>query len=203
MEAQPNDMSLAKDLLGRMAHNGADFTLVFRFLCDAAAGPEGDTSARMLFADSGAFDEWAAKWRHRLSQEGGERTERRSAMRAANPAFIPRNHLVEEAIIAAVNDADFSGFERLLSVVSAFSSVHTPAFAVAMMRSRKWLYSLRHAASLILPLASRTRTSAKLGVPASAHAASIKSVTCPNQRPGSTLQRRASSPYVVGCSPAL
>ena len=119
LEAQPNDMSLAQDLLDRMAHNGADFTLVFRFLCDAAAGPEGDTSARMLFADSGAFDEWAAKWRHRLAQEGGARTERRSAMRAANPAFIPRNHLVEEAIIAAVNDGDFSAFERLLLVVSA------------------------------------------------------------------------------------
>jgi uncharacterized protein YdiU (UPF0061 family) len=40
-------------------------------------------------------------------------------MRAVNPAFIPRNHLVEEAIIAAVNDGDFSAFERLLSVVSA------------------------------------------------------------------------------------
>ncbi len=52
-------------------------------------------------------------------KEGGERTERRSAMRAANPAFIPRNHLVEEAIIAAVNDGNFSVFERLLSVVSA------------------------------------------------------------------------------------
>ena len=40
-------------------------------------------------------------------------------MRAANPAFIPRNHLVEAAIIAAVDDDDFSAFERLLSVVSA------------------------------------------------------------------------------------
>jgi uncharacterized protein YdiU (UPF0061 family) len=73
----------------------------------------------MLFADSGAFDEWAAKWRHRLAQERGGQTERRSAMRAANPAFIPRNHLVEEAIIAAVSDGDFSPFERLLLVVSA------------------------------------------------------------------------------------
>ena len=68
--------------------------------------------------NSGAFDEWAARWRRRLAQEGGEPTERRSAMRAVNPAFIPRNHLVEEAIIAAVNDGDFSAFERLLSVVS-------------------------------------------------------------------------------------
>src|SRR5580692_3954502 len=64
LESQPNDISLAKDLLDRMAHNGADFTLVFRRLCEAAAGPEGDTGVRILFADPGAFDDWAAKWRH-------------------------------------------------------------------------------------------------------------------------------------------
>jgi serine/tyrosine/threonine adenylyltransferase len=127
LEAQPNDISLAQDLLDRMARNGADFTLVFRVLCDAAAGPEGDTGVRMLFADSGAFDEWAAKWRRRLAQEGGEPTERRSAMRAVNPAFIPRNHLVEEAIEAAVNDGDLSVFEGLLSVISVPYEDH-PAF---------------------------------------------------------------------------
>jgi serine/tyrosine/threonine adenylyltransferase len=127
LEAQPDDISLAQDLLDRMARNGADFTLVFRLLCDAVGGPEGDTSVRLLFADSGTFDEWAAKWRHRLAQEGGEPTERRSVMRTANPAFIPRNHLVEEAIVAAVNDGDFSAFERLLSVVSAPYEDH-PAF---------------------------------------------------------------------------
>jgi uncharacterized protein YdiU (UPF0061 family) len=118
LESQPNDISLAKDLLDRMAHNGADFTLVFRRLCEAAAGPQGDTGVRILFADPGAFDDWAAKWRHRLAEEGGESHERRSAMRAANPAFIPRNHLVEATISAAVNDGDFSTFERLLSVIS-------------------------------------------------------------------------------------
>src|SRR4029077_20705930 len=84
-----------------------------------AAGPEGDTGVRMLFADSGAFDEWAVRWRHPLAQEGGGATERWCALRAGNPAFTPRNLLVEEAIIAAVNDGDFSAFERLLSVVSA------------------------------------------------------------------------------------
>ena len=40
-------------------------------------------------------------------------------MRAANPAFIPRNHLVEEAIVAAVKDGNVSPFESLLSVISA------------------------------------------------------------------------------------
>jgi uncharacterized protein YdiU (UPF0061 family) len=88
LQPRPDDLSLAQDLFDRMALNGADFTLVFRRLCDAAAGPEDDTGVRSLFADPGAFDDWAVRWRHRLAEEGGESTERRSAMRAANPTFI-------------------------------------------------------------------------------------------------------------------
>ena len=38
-------------------------------------------------------------------------------MRAVNPAFIPRNHLVEEALSAAVNNGDLSAFETLLTVL--------------------------------------------------------------------------------------
>ena len=34
-------------------------------------------------------------------------------MRAVNPAFIPRNHRVEEMIVAAVERADFAPFETL------------------------------------------------------------------------------------------
>jgi serine/tyrosine/threonine adenylyltransferase len=118
LESRADDISLAQDLLARMAQNGADFTLVFRRLCDAA-GPQGDAGVRTLFANPGAFDNWAQRWRHQLARESREPTERRSAMRAANPVFIPRNHLVEEAIIAAETDGSFSAFEKLLSVISA------------------------------------------------------------------------------------
>jgi uncharacterized protein YdiU (UPF0061 family) len=117
-QPRPDDLSLAQDLLERMARNGADFTLTFRRLCDTAASPDGDAAVRSLFTDPSAFDDWAARWRHRLAEEGGEPNERRAAMRAANPAFIPRNHLVEEAISAAVNKGDFAPFENLLTVLS-------------------------------------------------------------------------------------
>ena len=72
----------------------------------------------ILFAVNSALDDWTAKWHNRLAEESGEANERRAAMRAANPAFIPRNHLVEEAISAAVNDAYFLPFENLLTVLS-------------------------------------------------------------------------------------
>ena len=64
-----------------MARNGVDFTLIFRRLCDAATGPDGDAAMRNLFTDPSSFDDWAVRWRHRLAEEGGEANERRTAMR--------------------------------------------------------------------------------------------------------------------------
>jgi uncharacterized protein YdiU (UPF0061 family) len=112
------DDSLAQDLLGRMAANQADFTLTFRRLCTAAIGPEGDEGVRTLFAEPGAYDAWAAQWRRRLEEEPGSQQERAAVMRKANPAFIPRNHMVEEALNAAVERQDFQLFEQMLDVVS-------------------------------------------------------------------------------------
>ena len=66
------DAALAQDLLRRMAENGADFTLAFRRLCDAAAGPEGDAGVRALFTDPAAYDAWAARWR-RAAGRGARR----------------------------------------------------------------------------------------------------------------------------------
>jgi serine/tyrosine/threonine adenylyltransferase len=80
--SQPGDLSLAQDLLERMARNGADFTLTFRRLCDAAASPDGDAAVRSLFGTPSDFDEWAVSWRQRLAEEGGGRSERAEFMRA-------------------------------------------------------------------------------------------------------------------------
>jgi uncharacterized protein YdiU (UPF0061 family) len=114
-----SDITLAQDLLDRMARNGADFTLTFRRLADAATGSAGDTAVRSLFSDPTAFDDWANRWRERLAHDGEGTGERRAgAMRAVNPAFIPRNHLVEEALSAAVQQGDLSAFETLTRVLS-------------------------------------------------------------------------------------
>jgi uncharacterized protein YdiU (UPF0061 family) len=112
------DAALAGDLLTLMNENQADFTLTFRHLADAAALPEGDEAVRNLFVNPQAYDGWAARWRERLAQEPQNPAQRRTAMRAVNPAFIPRNHRVEAMIQAAVQRDDFAPFEELLRVVS-------------------------------------------------------------------------------------
>jgi protein adenylyltransferase len=119
LQAEPGDTLLAKDLLDRMAANSADFTLTFRRLCDAAGDADREEDLRLHFDAPSAFDEWAQRWRQRLSAEGGEPAERVAVMRRANPAFIPRNHLVEEAITAAQDHGDFGPFETLLRVLAA------------------------------------------------------------------------------------
>ena len=112
------DVAIAQDLLTRMAKNGADFTLTFRRLCAAAAGPAGDAAVRALFADPTSYDAWAVRWRRRLTEEAADPDARCANMQAVNPAFIPRNHLVEAALTAAVARQDFGPFEELLDVMS-------------------------------------------------------------------------------------
>jgi uncharacterized protein YdiU (UPF0061 family) len=119
LEERPDDLALIQDLLERMAANRADFTLTFRLLGDAAVDPAADAAVRAQFAEPGFFDEWAVRWRTRLAGEGGSPEARRAMMRASNPAFIPRNHRVEEMIAAAVTRQDYAPFERLLAVLSA------------------------------------------------------------------------------------
>jgi uncharacterized protein YdiU (UPF0061 family) len=116
--ARDDDPALAQDLLDAMAGNQADFTLTFRRLSDAALDPGGDAEVRRLFAEPTAYDEWSARWRQRISDEPRDPAARQAAMRSVNPAFIPRNHLIEAVIDAAVNRDDFAPFEQLLVVLS-------------------------------------------------------------------------------------
>jgi len=116
--ARDEDAALAQDLLVAMSNNHADFTLTFRRLSDAAADPAADSEVRQLFEDPAAYDGWASRWRQRTGEEPQDPADRRIAMRAANPAFIARNHRVEAVIEAAVNRDDFAPFEELLAVLS-------------------------------------------------------------------------------------
>ena len=112
------DPALARDLLQAMAKNQADFTLTFRYLSDAAVGAQGDEAVRNLFVNPQTYDGWALHWRQRLDQEPQDAAARQTAMRATNPAYIPRNHRVESVIEAAVERSDFGPFEELLTVVT-------------------------------------------------------------------------------------
>ena len=116
--AQESDGELIQDLMDKMAANRADFTLTFRRLCHAAADPAEDAGVRALFADPAAYDAWAPVWRERLKSEALSGEALAASMRRVNPIYIPRNHLVQAVIDAAVSADDFQPFEDLLAVVT-------------------------------------------------------------------------------------
>ena len=113
---QPEDAELAKDFLAVLEAGRADYTLAFRHLAAAAMGSEAEL--RALLADPAGLDPWLARWRARLAAETSRAPDRTSAMARANPAFIARNHRVEEALKAAVEADDLAPFETLLRVLA-------------------------------------------------------------------------------------
>jgi uncharacterized protein YdiU (UPF0061 family) len=110
------DVNLIAAFLTAMQANKTDYTLAFRRLADAVLGQE--ETVRALFADSSAYEVWSVQWRARLAREAVAPLARAQAMRRVNPAFIPRNHRVEEALSAAVERGDYGPFETLRNILS-------------------------------------------------------------------------------------
>ena len=117
--SEQGDRRLAEELLQAMHRNQADFTLSFRALCSAARDRQGDGPLRAQFRNALDYDEWALRWRARMSREATTLESRTESMQAANPAYIPRNHRVEQVIVAAVERSDFAPFEEFSEVLAA------------------------------------------------------------------------------------
>jgi uncharacterized protein YdiU (UPF0061 family) len=110
------DLNLANEFVAAMNSNGVDFTLAFRHLAEAALG--NDQPLRALFADPSAYDRWREHWHLRQLRETATPTARAHLMRRESPAFIPRNHRVEEALSAAVDQGDYGKFDILLGILA-------------------------------------------------------------------------------------
>ena len=95
------DGALADDLMTAMV--GGDWTLTFRLLADPAR-------LRPLFDDFRAMEGWLPRWQARAGDGVAQR------IAATNPAVIPRNHKVEEALSAAT-DGDMAPFQALLAAI--------------------------------------------------------------------------------------
>lgn len=118
-EAGEEDQKLVMGLFSVMAAGRADFTATFRCLADAIdGGGPGELALLALFGEASGIEGWLESWRTRLASGKSDRGSLRATMRVRNPAFIPRNHRVEEAIAVAVSNEDFGPFERLVAVLS-------------------------------------------------------------------------------------
>jgi len=109
------DRELVDDLLALLRAHHVDFTQCFRALSSSLRGEA--EAARALFLEPSDFDAWAVRWRARLWSQTHDPDAIATAMDGVNPVYIPRNHLVEEALAAATDD-DLGPFRRLVDVLA-------------------------------------------------------------------------------------
>lgn len=108
---EPDDAELVESLLAWMESANADYTNTFRDLAEGRfAGDQ---------YQQGAFLAWSSHWQQRLHREGQSIASASAAMRSVNPAIIPRNHRVEEALSAAEEQDDLSLLHRFLAALSS------------------------------------------------------------------------------------
>lgn len=108
---EKEDEALIKELLNLMKDHSADYTNSFRAL---TLNKKEDSK---LF-NSPEFDEWYKKWQERLDRQEESKESSEELMRNSNPAIIPRNHRVEEALEAAVQNEDYRVMEKVLNALS-------------------------------------------------------------------------------------
>ena len=105
-DAREADRPLIEAWLALLQNQGADFTNSFRALSLDVA------QAERLFDDGAGFAAWRREWEARITSESLPQ----ERMQATNPAVIPRNHRVEEAL-AAAQIGDMAPFHRLTQVL--------------------------------------------------------------------------------------
>jgi uncharacterized protein YdiU (UPF0061 family) len=117
--ARTEDPAVVQQLLDLMQKHGADYTLVFRQLCDAVNRKSNIEGLNKIFSGDSLWVDWLARWHQRLEQEPRASEEVAESMRRINPVFIPRNHLVEQAINFAVEKNDFSKMDTLQKLLAS------------------------------------------------------------------------------------
>jgi len=111
--------SLTQELLNLMEQEKTDFTLTFRHLSDLVS-PETASGGGVgsIFELPEVFAPWLKRWQQKLAGDRVDGGTRQVEMYQANPVFIPRNHLVEEAIEAAETQQNFAPFHELVDILA-------------------------------------------------------------------------------------
>ena len=118
LESPPSDGSLFEDLLSTMQADRLDWTGTFRELARTlrVEATDDDGSGEAPAAHSEAMRQWIGRWRAELEAQGRRVGSTAEGMDEVNPLYIPRNHLVDDALSDATGGT-LAGFEELVRVL--------------------------------------------------------------------------------------
>ena len=109
VSSEVQEKALVDELLSLMETHKADYTQVFLALTLDKAPDE-------PFFSSEEFDKWLQRWNEIIQQNGGKAAAQ-ELMHQYNPKVIPRNHWVENVLVAAV-EGNRKPFQQLLDILS-------------------------------------------------------------------------------------
>ena len=122
-ECRDSDVALMETLRGLLARAEVDMTLFFRGLMDVdPMAPDLAPMAQAFYdpekreSDAGAFAAWLAQLTERWADDPLRADGRRERMRLANPRYVLRNYLAQQAIDRA-HEGDLAGVHELLEVM--------------------------------------------------------------------------------------
>jgi len=122
-ECRNEDIELMQSLHGLMLAAEVDMTLLFRALADVDPAAPSLAPLHAAFYDEAKmrqaesdFNAWLARYATRIAADGSTNVERRALMQAANPKFVLRNYLAQQAIDRA-EQGDETGIAELLAVM--------------------------------------------------------------------------------------
>jgi uncharacterized protein YdiU (UPF0061 family) len=138
LQERDEDTELAGSLLHLLEQQKADYTNFFRLLshCNHDRS-EIDTMLRDRFVDRQSFDTWMRQYQQRLIAENSDSELRRQTMLNANPKYILRNYIAQQAIDKATKDQDYSDIDNLLTILQSPFEEH-PLFSEYASEPPDW-----------------------------------------------------------------
>jgi len=117
IKKRKEDVNIINIFLDILKNEKIDFTLGFRKLADLIDREKKDSFFEKKIRNKKVFYDWVSQWKKRIENESDKISVIISTMNNVNPLFIPRNHLVENAINMAVLKDDFLPMRELLEII--------------------------------------------------------------------------------------
>jgi len=112
-----NTLELIKNFFGLLQEHKPDYTNTFRLLNQAIDCRSRQNELINTLGNQPNSERWVSDWLQHIKHQNADLMAIKTRMNQVNPAYIPRNHLVENAINTFIEDNDPTLMDALLSVL--------------------------------------------------------------------------------------
>ena len=130
------NQTLLKRLLKIMMDNQSDYTITFRGISEVLRDNLDEFYGQ--FNDREEIEVWLIDWQNQLKEEHKDIASLAEQLDSINPAFIPRNHILQEVIEGAYEN-DFTKFYEMIEIIKNpfVANKETSSYMTAPLEEQK------------------------------------------------------------------